>query len=69
MFYRNLSKPADNDIAMRHFYLDKNKIFLQFHYNDDYITATTCEFIKPPKPDYGEEIIYNPEETSGYIVI
>lgn len=45
-----------------------DKIFLQYHYEQYYITATTREFIKPPKPSYGEEIRFDPSLTKSYKV-
>ncbi|XP_055529114.1 coiled-coil domain-containing protein lobo [Wyeomyia smithii] len=66
-FQRNPSKEAVRDIATRTCYIEENRIVLQFHYNDDCITASTREFIKPPKSEMGEEVPYDPNGTSGYI--
>ena len=67
-FERDPKKPALEDIAIRKFLFLENKIFLQYHYEDFYITATTREFIKPPKPTYGEEIRFDPKMTKSYKV-
>lgn len=67
-FNRDESKPADRDVAMRNFDLGNNTIFIQFHYALDAITASTRMYIKPPKPDYGCEIAFNPDDTRAYNV-
>jgi len=46
----------------------QNKIILQFHYTFGALTATTVEFTKPPKPDYGKELIYDEKLTKIYRV-
>lgn len=63
-----MAKEAVRDIATRTCLVDENRIVLQFHYGDDCITASTREFIKPPKSEMGEEVPYDPSCTSGYIV-
>lgn len=68
-FERDAKKEALSDIAIRKFQFLDNKIFLQYHYEDYYITATTREFIKPSKPSYGEEIRFDPEMTKSFKVI
>ncbi|KAM7359690.1 coiled-coil domain-containing protein lost boys [Cochliomyia hominivorax] len=59
-FNRNLLLPADKDIAVRTFYITQNKISLKYHYEKGALTASTCEFIKPPKGNYGQEVLFNP---------
>ncbi|EDS38759.1 conserved hypothetical protein [Culex quinquefasciatus] len=66
-YHRNVAKEAVRDIATRTCLVDENRIVLQFHYGDDCITASTREFIKPPKSEMGEEVPYDPSCTSGYI--
>uniref|UniRef100_A0A1A9VPS6 Dynein regulatory complex subunit 7 n=1 Tax=Glossina austeni TaxID=7395 RepID=A0A1A9VPS6_GLOAU len=44
---------------VRSFLLLSHKITLKFHYARGALTASTCEFTKPPKPDYGQEIIFD----------
>ncbi|XP_055851877.1 coiled-coil domain-containing protein lobo [Episyrphus balteatus] len=65
-FQRDTVKPANEDISIRSFLLSKNKILLKFHYVCGALTAAITEFIKPPKPDYGQEIIFDPSLTKGY---
>lgn len=57
------------DISIRNFQITQNRIFLQFHYGNDAITATTKIYLKPPPPDYGCEIIYDPNCVIEYNVI
>ncbi|KAL5283044.1 CCDC135 family protein [Megaselia abdita] len=66
-FNRNILKLADDDIAIRHFALTENKIYLTFHYNEGAVTASSREFTKPPKSAYGKEIIFDPSTTKGYM--
>ncbi|KAH8295267.1 hypothetical protein KR018_009457 [Drosophila ironensis] len=54
------------DIATRTFLFQQNKIILKFHYTFGALTATTVEFTKPPRPDYGKELIYNEKLTKIY---
>ncbi|XP_055608047.1 coiled-coil domain-containing protein lobo [Uranotaenia lowii] len=65
-FHRNAAKRAVKDIATRTCSLQRNRIFLKFHYGDDCITASTREFIKPPKSEMGEEVPYDPDCTTGF---
>ncbi|XP_073835031.1 coiled-coil domain-containing protein lost boys [Musca autumnalis] len=58
-FKRNYSLPAGRDIAERTFLLMQQRIHLKFHYSPGALTASTCEITKPPKPDYGKEVIYD----------
>lgn len=67
-FQRNLSKLFNKDVAVRKFSINENTIYLQFHYAADAITANTRIFAKPPKPDYGCQIEFIPENSTGYIV-
>ncbi|KAH8406514.1 hypothetical protein KR215_003942 [Drosophila sulfurigaster] len=55
-----------NDFASRTFLFQQNKIILKFHYTFGALTATTVEFTKPPKPDYGKELIYDEKLTKIY---
>lgn len=64
-FHRNEQKPANHDIAVQHFNRSDNKIFVQFHYDDDAITATTKIFTKPPRSE--EEATFNVNEIDGYV--
>ncbi|KAH8363363.1 hypothetical protein KR084_009071 [Drosophila pseudotakahashii] len=55
-----------NDIATRMFLFQQNKIVLKFHYTFGALTATTVEFTKPPRPDYGKELVYDEKLTKIY---
>ncbi|XP_041564944.1 coiled-coil domain-containing protein lobo isoform X2 [Drosophila elegans] len=55
-----------NDIAIRTFLFQQNKIVLKFHYTFGALTATTVEFTKPPRPDYGKELVYDEKLTKIY---
>lgn len=50
---------------MRHFNRSENEIFVQFHYAEDAITATTKTFIKPPRSE--KEPKFNDSSVRGYI--
>ncbi|XP_075155784.1 coiled-coil domain-containing protein lost boys [Haematobia irritans] len=58
-FSRNNNVPAEKDIAERKFFILQQKIHLKFQYAPGALTAPTCEITKPPKPDYGKEVIYD----------
>ncbi|BFF91693.1 coiled-coil domain-containing protein lobo [Drosophila madeirensis] len=60
------SDVGKNDIATRVFLFQQNKIILKFHYTFGALTASTVEFTKPPKPDYGKELIYDEKLTKIY---
>lgn len=66
-FHRDTNIPAIRDIAIRHFYLNEQKIFLQFHYDTDCITASTRIFQKLPESEMGEDVQFDPATTTGYI--
>lgn len=63
-YNRNNYKKFNEDIAVRH--VTDTEIFIQFQYATDAITATTRRFIKPPKPDYGCEYVFDMAYTEGY---
>ncbi|XP_020817902.1 coiled-coil domain-containing protein lobo-like [Drosophila serrata] len=54
------------DIAERSFLFQQNKIILKFHYTFGALTATTVEFTKPPRADYGQELVYDEKLTKIY---
>lgn len=64
-YHRNVTVNANNDIAIRHFNRSDNEIFVQFHYDDDAITATTKKFTKPPRSE--EEASFDSESIGGYV--
>lgn len=53
---------------MRTFSIADNTIFMQFHYAENAVTASTRTFVKPPKPDYGCEVIFVETDTKAYNV-
>ncbi|KNC28259.1 Coiled-coil domain-containing protein lobo [Lucilia cuprina] len=65
-FNRNLFIPADKDIAVRTFNLNERKISLKYHYAKGALTASTREFIKPQKPDYGQQIMFDSSLIKSY---
>nr|XP_039150659.1 coiled-coil domain-containing protein lobo isoform X2 [Drosophila simulans] len=62
----NANDVCANDIATRTFLFQQNKIVLKFHYTFGALTATVVEFTKPPRPDYGKELIYDEKLTKIY---
>lgn len=64
-FHRKEDIIAVQDIAVRHFNRDENMIFVQFHYGEDCITATTKEFTKPPKSE--EDFRFDAQLVAGYV--
>lgn len=64
-FHRNVTKISNHDVAIRHFNRSENKIFVQFHFDNDAITATTKFFTKPPRSE--EEVSFNAETIKGYV--
>lgn len=50
---------------MRHFIRTDNKIFVQFHFETDAITATTKTFTKPSRSE--SEPKFNVESIEGYV--
>ncbi|XP_037026600.1 coiled-coil domain-containing protein lobo-like [Bradysia coprophila] len=63
-YNRNKSRKFNQDVAVRH--VTDSDIFIQYQYATDAVTATTRRFIKPPKPDYGCEYIFDMSYTEGY---
>lgn len=50
---------------MRHFIRTENKIFVQFHFEQDAITATTKTFTKPSRSE--NEPTFNVDSIDGYV--
>lgn len=63
-YNRNKNEKFNQDVAVRH--VTDNHIFIQYQYATDAVTATTRRFIKPPKPDYGCEYVFDMSYTEGY---
>lgn len=64
-FNRNETKDSYQDVAIRHFIRSETKIFVQFHYAEDSITATTKTFIKPPRSE--KEPIFDVDTIESFI--
>lgn len=64
-FNRNEKKDAYHDVAIRHFNRSENRVFVQFHYASDAITATTKTFIKPPRSE--KEAKFDASTIEGYV--
>ncbi|KAL7020012.1 hypothetical protein ACKWTF_011343 [Chironomus riparius] len=64
-YSRNENKDAYHDVAIRHFNRSENEIFVQFHYDEDAITATTKTFIKPPRSE--KEAKFSENSVRGYV--
>ncbi|KAH8251910.1 hypothetical protein KR038_010902 [Drosophila bunnanda] len=62
----NADDIGGTDIAERSFLFQQNKIILKFHYTFGALTATTVEFTKPPRADYGQELVYDEKLTKIY---
>ncbi|OCT84694.1 dynein regulatory complex subunit 7 [Xenopus laevis] len=68
-FYRNKEKPANEDVAEHTFLLTEDRIQLRCHRNDDHITTSYWEFLKPAH--LGEKdthIVLTPETCISYQV-
>ncbi|XP_026712561.1 dynein regulatory complex subunit 7 isoform X2 [Athene cunicularia] len=66
-FYRNLEKPADEDIAECIFLITENTIHLTYHLKDKYITASKKSFYKEAESDRkGKEIFMIPGRCITY---
>ncbi|XP_037947146.1 coiled-coil domain-containing protein lobo [Teleopsis dalmanni] len=65
-FSRNHDIPHYQDISQRTYIFNQRKVVLKFHYAPGALTASTREFIKPMKPNYGEELKFDPSLTKFY---
>ncbi|XP_048371753.1 dynein regulatory complex subunit 7 isoform X2 [Sphaerodactylus townsendi] len=69
-FNRNPEKPADEDVAERIFLMSKEKIFLTYHYKENYITASKREFNKRSDVDNsGSKVIMTRDMCISYQVL
>lgn len=64
-YRRNVAKIANHDVAVRHFNRSRNEIFVQFHFDEDAVTATTKNFIKPPRSE--EDPVFDGDAIEGYV--
>ncbi|XP_033127806.1 dynein regulatory complex subunit 7-like [Anneissia japonica] len=68
-FHRNPKKPANEDIAELIFQIKDDRIQLTFHHQDNKITASTREFIKPQNAnDKGSILQFSPDLTQTFQV-
>ena len=69
-FRRNREKSADEDVAERVFAVFEDRIALTYHLEDQRITASTREFIKPPgySTEKGAPLQLTPDTTHAFQV-
>ena len=69
-FCRNPEKSADTDIAERCFLISDDRISLKFHLEDQRITGSTRDFIKPPNfsLDKTSQLHLTPDMTNAFQV-
>ncbi|XP_015685947.1 dynein regulatory complex subunit 7-like, partial [Protobothrops mucrosquamatus] len=66
-FHRNPSKPADEDVAERIFWISEDKILLTYHCNENYITPSRREFNKRSDVDSkGNKVIMSRDMCISY---
>lgn len=53
-------------MAIREFAIADNEIHVKYHYAQGHVTASTRDFIKPSLAEMGDELVFNPELTTGY---
>jgi hypothetical protein len=68
-FNRNPAKKANNDVAERLFLVAEERISLIFHLEEDRVTASTREFVKPVNTEEkGDVFIMTPDMTTTFQV-
>lgn len=68
-FHRNKSKEANEDVAERVFLISDERINLTFHLEDNRVTASTREFIRPPHTtEKGGILTMTPDMTTTFQV-
>lgn len=68
-YKRDKSKPANEDIAECIYLISEDRIQLTFHHQNDKITASTRDFLKPPNAnDKGTVLTFSPDMTSTFRV-
>lgn len=68
-FHRNKSKEANEDVAERVFLVSDERINLTFHLEDNRVTASTREFIRPPHTtEKGGTLTMTPDMTTTFQV-
>ena len=68
-FHRNKAKEANEDVAERVFLVSDERINLTFHLEDNRVTASTREFIRPPHTtEKGGTLTMTPDMTNTFQV-
>ena len=68
-FHRNKAKEANEDVAERVFLVSDERINLTFHLEDNRVTASTREFIRPPHTtEKGGTLTMTPDMTTTFQV-
>ncbi|XP_071973018.1 dynein regulatory complex subunit 7 isoform X2 [Engystomops pustulosus] len=68
-FHRNTDKSANEDVAERIFLITEDRIHVRCHQQDDHITTSTWEFMKPANlGEKGAQVVLNPETCISYQV-
>ncbi|XP_056381324.1 dynein regulatory complex subunit 7 isoform X4 [Hyla sarda] len=68
-FQRNAEKPANEDVAERIFLITENRIHVRCHRQNDHITTSTWEFLKPANlGEKGAHVVLSPETCISYQV-
>ncbi|XP_075432639.1 dynein regulatory complex subunit 7 isoform X2 [Ascaphus truei] len=68
-FHRNREKPANEDVAERIFLIPEDRIQLRCHREDDHITTSYWEYLKPSNlGEKGTHVVLTPETCISYQV-
>ncbi|KAM4017283.1 dynein regulatory complex subunit 7 [Anomaloglossus baeobatrachus] len=68
-FHRNSNKAADEDVAERIFLITEDRVHVRCHGQDDRITTSTWDFLKPANlGEKGAHVVLNPENCISYQV-
>ena len=70
-FKRDYSIPANENVRERIFATSEDRILLKYHLEDQRVTSSTREFIKPPNysSDKGTPLQLTPDTTIAFQVI
>ena len=69
-YHRNPAKPANEDVAELVFLVSEERVQITYHTEEDKISASTREFIKPSNADEkGASIQCHPDNHSTFQVI
>ena len=69
-FGRNHAIPANQNVRERIFAVSEDRILLEYHLEDQRVTSSTREFIKPPNysSDKGTPLQLTPDTTTAFQV-